>query len=128
MIEQYTRRGLIAAQVGRGDAEAGGHSRAEVLEQHVGVRGEVVGHTPTGLGLQVEHHAAAVAVQREPELGDRDRGIDAESGAGRVAGRRFDLDDGGTELPERAGGQRAREEGGEVEDPDPREREHESGG
>ena len=59
--------GVGRPQVGRPDAQPGGHPGAEVLDQHVGGHDDVAERLHTGGRFEVEDHAAPVPVQGHPE-------------------------------------------------------------
>src|SRR5215210_4311668 len=111
------------------DAQPLEHARPEALDQHVGGFGELQESLPSPLLLQVEPDRALIAVQRQV-----DRRAGAEPGVlvAAVVGRGpadvvalagvLDLDHVSAEIGEEQGAEAAREQPGEVEDLDVRER------
>ena len=72
-------------------------ARREVLDEHVGGLDQVEQRLATGVGLQVEHHAALVGVEHH-ELVGLDRLVGAE--AQLLTAGWLDLDDVGAQLCE----------------------------
>ena len=83
--------GMHRAYVVVTHAEAGGYTRAEAFDHDVGVGRERERALAAFRGLQVEHDAALVDVERFEQRGVR---------AHRIAPRALDLDDVGAELAE----------------------------
>ncbi len=98
------------------DAQSRRDPGPEVLQQHVRRDDEVAQHLPAGVGLQVEHDAAPVAMQCDVELRRRVTPVHRLPGSRRITTRRLHPHDVGTEIGERARGDRARQERGEVDD------------
>ena len=99
-----------ARQVIPADPEPVHDTRAEVLDDDVGAADEVEEYLVARCALQVEHQRALAAVPA-----DEAEELEAE----RIAARRLDLDDVGTQLGEQQRTERTRDEIAEVEDTDP---------
>ena len=95
--------GLALAHLFVADAEAFGHARAEVLDDHVGLSTSRQNTSSPSGRLEVEQHAALAAVD-----------IVVEANAA-FASRGIDLDDVGAELGERAPARRAGEDDAQIE-------------
>ena len=96
-------------------------ARREVLDQHVGGPDQVQQRLVTGLGLEVEHHAALVGVEHH-ELVRLDRIVRAE--AQWLTAGRLDLDDLGAHLREQQPAVRAEVDLAQLEDPEAVKRPH----
>ena len=93
------------------DADPIGGADPEVLNQGIGLADQVVHHGQALRLLQVDHHAALVAVERE-EGGHFSRGRDVleAMGAVELAGPgRLDLQDIGAQIPQAQAGERTRQ-------------------
>ena len=99
----------------RAELQALHRARREVLDEHVGGLDQVEQRLATGVGLQVEHHAALVGVEHH-ELVGLDRLVGPEPQL--LAAGRFDLDDVGAQLCEQQPAVRAVVDLAQFEDPD----------
>ena len=96
-------------------------ARREVLDQHVGSADQVQQRLVTGLGLEVEHHAALVGVEHH-ELVRLDRIVRTE--AQRLTAGRLDLDHLGAHLRKQKPAVRAEVHLAQFEDPEAVKRSH----
>jgi hypothetical protein len=106
----------------RAELQALHDARREVLDEHVGGPDQVEQRLVTGLGLEVEHHAALVGVEHH-ELVRLDRIVRAE--AQWLTAGRLDLDDLGAHLREQQPAVRAEVDLAQFEDPEAVKRSHE---
>ena len=113
--------GLTARHARRVDAQLGGRARSVVLDQDVALPGEVEEELATIRRREVDAQAALVAVDGHVR-GALVLGLDLHRAPLRVAARRLDLEDVGTEVGQHHRAVRPGEQLAEVEDADPGER------
>jgi hypothetical protein len=107
----------------RSDTEAFQGPRPEVLDEHIGVGGQVKQGLAAGGGLEVQGDAALVAADHLPIEARAVAGIGQAHGSGRVSGvGPLHLQHVGAEVSEVAGGAGSGHDGGQVQHPQPGQR------